>query len=346
MNSLFSFPRDDVITPLRHTSDADDGTTLRRDAGHRARRDGADDQPTFRVESDQSPDPHDQFMVFQLGSQAAGPAVLDTTEVEPALDGSDDAPDVLMRLEMLSFNLGANEDIDSQTRATMRLNVGKDESSSNKLFDTAFWSVAAGLSLYDTATGKAPEPKLLKSDISRAFGNRPIEVPGGLGRLSFQVVKHKEQPWWKRAFGFLQSRTAEHLIALLGFPAITHQAIDLLDELMNRVADAEPEPLFKSVPMRLALSSYARESFTGGNERIRMGCLKPGVCVFVRSSHYGVLKSADVGYFPAVSKLAPLHVSPDDVYAGRYDDPLRDVTYALFRIKMKEATLDPGFRFP
>src|SRR5262249_9470869 len=152
-----------------------------------------------------------------------------------------------------------------------------------------FWSIAAGLSLYNQANNAKPESKDYKADLQRAFGNRPIEIPGGLGRLSFEVIKHKEPPWWKRIFQFAQSETGQSLVSLLGFPAITRQAIAVIDQLLDRLVDAQPEPLFKSLPMRLALSKYARNEFTGGNPKVRIGALSRGFCVMARGKDFDVI---------------------------------------------------------
>src|SRR5271165_1571688 len=104
----------------------------------------------------------DQFMVFQLNSSLDGPTILDATEVQPNIDGSLDNPDVLVGIEMLSFHVGEHEDIDKNTRVTLRMDIGKDESSTDKRFDAVFWSIAAGLQLYDNVKDAKTESKDLK----------------------------------------------------------------------------------------------------------------------------------------------------------------------------------------
>jgi hypothetical protein len=290
-------------------------------------------------------DTADQFVVFQLSNQMDGPAILESSQVEPKIDGSRDEPDVLVGVEMLSFQVGESEDIDKNTRATLRLNFGKDESSTDRQFDAAFWSIAAGLSLYDQAkTGRAAG-KDLKADFRKAFGGRPIEIPGGLGRLTFEVVKHEEPSWWKRTFRFLVSDTGKSLISVLGFPAITNQAIDVLDQLFDKLTESKPETLFKSKPMRLALSKYARTEFVGGNPRVRMGCLSPGFAFLARGRDFPALSQSDLLYYPTHGKLVPASVSEADLMAGTYDDPLSDVTYVALRIGMRGTRLDPSFNY-
>ena len=133
--------------------------------------------------------------------------------------------------------------------------------------------------------------------------------------------------------------------SILGFPALTTQAIHMLDELMNRLDDSEPEVLFKSLPMRLALTQQAKSDYTGGNDRIRMGCLNPGFCILARGRDFSTLISSDAIYYPSYGKLVPMSISQADLMSGNYDDPFEDVTYAIFRVGMKKTKLDPTFNY-
>src|SRR5690606_24981683 len=184
-----------------------------------------------------------QFVNFQLSNSLDKPSIQESSQVEPILSGSNEQPDMLVNLEMLSFHIGANEKIDKNSRATIRINIGKDETSRDKYFNTEFWSIAAGLDLYNQAKNKVADPKELKSDFKQAFGNRPIEIPGGLSKMTFEVVKHREPKWWQNIFKFLQSETGKSLISTVGFPAISSTAINMLDELLNRLDKSEPEIL-------------------------------------------------------------------------------------------------------
>ena len=246
---------------------------------------------------------------------------------------------------MLSFHVGANEPIDKDTRATMRITFGKDQSSTDQRFDTLFWSIAAGLQLYDSAKNKPAESKDLNGDFRKAFGNRPIAIPGGLGRLSFQVIKHKEPAWWRKLVGFAQSDTAKSLVSILGFPAITTQAIALIDEQVGRLDDSAPAILFKSIPMRLALSQWAREEFTGGNPRIRMGSLRQGFSVLARGRDYETIAKSNASHFAHYGKLALTGVNESAIVSGNYEDPFKDSTYAVFRVGMRGTKIEPTFNF-
>ena len=338
--SYFNFSVDDVITSYSVTKDLVTKQKSMASKGEQTRglAFSTDKSSTIPIE--------DQFIVFQFNPNSdEGATILESSEIEPKISGSIESPDVLVALEMLSFNLGENESIDSDTRATMRINFGKDASSTDKKFDTVFWSIAAGLNLYDQTQGKPSESKDLNSDFQRAFANRPIEIPGGLGKLSFEVVKHNEPPWWKRIFNFGQSNTGQSLVSALGFPAITTQAIGLLDELFDKFDGAEPEVLFKSLPMRLALSKFAIDEFTGGNSRVRIGTLSRGFCVMARGRDYQAIAKSNSIYYPTYGKLVPANVSVPDFLGGKYEDPLKDITYAVFRLGMRETKLDPTFNY-
>ena len=287
----------------------------------------------------------DQFFVFQMSTETSGPTILESTQVKPLIQGGKDTPDVLLAVEMVSFHLGQAENVDPHTKATLRLNIGKDESSSDKKFDAAFWSIAAGLSLYDQVKGKAAAGKDLKSDFQAAFGGRPVEVPGGLSKITFDVIKHKEPPWWKKIFSFLESGTGQALVSTLGFPALAEQAVKVVDELLDKLDNSSPEILFHGFPMKLALSQYARDEFSGGNPRVKLGCLNRGFCIFTRGRDFNTVANSNAIYYPTYGKLVPATVDQADLLTGRYDDPLKDVTYGVFRFGTKDVKLDPTFQY-
>ncbi|MEZ4927550.1 MAG: hypothetical protein R3A50_14820 [Saprospiraceae bacterium] len=286
-----------------------------------------------------------QFIIFQLNNTETGGTVLETSTVNPTLDGGDDAPDVQMSVEMIAFHIGKDEGIPEGTRATMRLVIGKDENSRDKFFDTAFWTIAAGLRLYDQSKGKAADSKDLKADFTKAFGKRPIEIPGGLARMTFEVVKHKEPQWWQRVFGFLQSGTGQALTSVIGFPAITQTAIGLVDELLNKLNEDLTGVLFKSRPLTLALSKMAKDDFSGGNPRVKVGSLSPGFCVIARGRDYGLLSNADAYFYTAYGKLVPSSVTEEQLLNDDYDDPFENCTYGIFKIGMRGTKLNPDFNY-
>ncbi|GEM_PF-2643975 len=157
MHEFFGFPSDAVVTPMRNVPSGECLEKLHRRPEKSAARAGA----PLSIEGGAGFDLARQFLVFQLSAAPDGPAVLEPTSVDPAIAGSPDEPDVLMRLELLSFHVGSAEAIDPQTRATLRINIGKDESSTDKKFETAFFAAARGTTMPGTcvprtATGTRP----------------------------------------------------------------------------------------------------------------------------------------------------------------------------------------------
>lgn len=342
--SLFSFDLDRTLTGLPAAR-----PMARKGGAAKARAGDAWPGETTFIGDDgvvaSGSDMADQFVVFQLGENMDGPAILSAEDVKPKLAGSDDEPDVLAKLNLVSFHVGADERIEKGTRATMRINFGKDPSSTDRMFDTAFWAIAAGLKLHNDGTGQPALTKELSADINRAFGNRPIEIPGGLGNLSFEVVKHQEPQWWQKIFSFLQGGTGQTLTSVLGFPAVTQTAIGMIDELVGRLAEDDPEVLFKSKPMRLALTERAYQEFTGGSPRVRLGSLNSGYCVLARHGDYQAIAGSNAVFFPTHGLLAPASADPADHASLTSRNPLHGLTYAVFRVRTKGVALDPNFSF-
>jgi hypothetical protein len=254
--------------------------------------------------------------------------------------GSSEKPDALAVVQLASFSVGSEEGIDKNTRATLRLDLGKDSQSESPL-DTVFWSIAAGMNLYDDFKKKRSEAKDLRTDFNDAFSRRPVEIPGALGRLSFEVVKHKEPKWWQRVFTFLQSGTGKTLTAAVGFPAITGQAVGFLDELLNRLEKSDPEILFKSRPMTIALSARARDSFNAGVPSVNVGVMNPGFCLLARGRDYRALVENEPVYMGAYGLLKPKQMPLEDFLQSPAENPFNKITYAVLKVGTAETKLNP-----
>ena len=260
----------------------------------------------------------DQFIAYQISKAAEGPALLDTSAVQPGLAGSAEQPDVLARMNLISFHIGKGEGHRRRHPCHATHHLRRRPSSSTRMLDTAFWAVAAGLKLYQD--GKVAQDKQLAADLNRAFANRPVEIAGGLGLLSFEVVRHEEPvvaaavrlcAWPHRPDAHQRAR----------FPAITQPALSLVDELLGRLADDPHEVLFKSAPMRLALSRRAHDNFTGGNARIKLGALDDGYCVLARGRDHDTLVAADPVFHPTHGILAPASANPARIEELTTDNP-------------------------
>ncbi len=286
----------------------------------------------------------DQFVLFQFNQDPNGPTLLDTSEVVPSQQGSLDKPDALAIVQMAAFCVGSDEDVDKNTRATLRLDLGKDSNSDSPL-NTVFWSIAAGLNLYDSFKKKPSEGKDLKTDFNEAFSRRPVEIPGGLGRLSFEVVKHSEPKWWQKIFSFLQSGTGKALTSAIGFPAITGQAIGFLDELLNRLDKSNPKVLFKSRPLTLALTARARDTFTAGVPNINVGVMNPGFCLLARGRDYPIILENKPEYMGAFGLLKPQDMDLQEFLKSPSNNPFNRITYAVLKVGTAETKLNPALDY-
>ena len=289
-------------------------------------------------------DIRDQFVVFQFSKTPDGPTILDTSQVEPIKEGSADKPDALAVVQLASFSVGTDEEINKNTRATLRLDLGKDSNSDSPL-DTVFWSIAAGMNLYDDIKRKPSEAKDLKTDFNEAFSRRPVEIPGALGKLSFEVIKHKEPKWWQRIFTFLQSSTGKTLTSAVGFPAITGQAIGFLDELLNRLDKSNPEVLFKSRPMTLALTTRSRDSFNAGVPSVSVGVMNPGFCLLARGRDYKTLVDNKPVYMGAYGLLKPKEMDLQEFLQSPSANPFNKMTYAILKVGTAETKLNPSLDY-
>jgi hypothetical protein len=285
----------------------------------------------------------DQFLAFYLNPEEEGDRILESSQVAPSVEGGADQPDIMTKVQLEAFHVGQGENVDRKTRATLRMTLGKDKSSTDRVFDDVFWAVAAGLRLYDDSKKKRSSAKDLSADFDQALGKRPIEVPGGLGLLSFEVVRHREPPWWRRIFSFVGSGTGRTLISALGFPALTLTAVNVVDELLNRLDRSEPHVLFKSRPLRLAFSEYAKQQF-GGGATTRVGSMTPGRWLLARGRDYATMLREKPVFWPAYGRLFPAEAELTDVVNGN-DGGLGNLTYGVLRVGIRAAKLDPQFNY-
>jgi hypothetical protein len=163
--------------------------------------------------------------------------------------------------------------------------------------------------------------------------------------MTFQVIKHKEPAWWRRVFEFAGGDAAKSIISMLGFPALTNDAIRMINQLLDRFDDSAPEVLFQSRPLRFALTQRAKDEITGGSERVPMGALNKGYCLLARGRDFATVVDHDAYYYPTYEKLLPASVSPEQAFAGKYNDPFAGMTYAVFRLGLAETQLAPRVSF-
>lgn len=281
----------------------------------------------------------DQFRVLNLVADANGQhAFRDPHDTLPALAGTDALPDVKARIELVAFSAGGIAGEKTQN-ATLRLDVAQDEQSPSPL-QPLFWSIAAGLdlaALFDA--NRKDAPKNYRHDFQRSFGQRPIEIGGGIAKIRFEVVAHESPPWWRQIFTFAKGRTGKALIHALGFPGILSEAVDLVDNALNQFDRARVGVLFQSAPMTFALTARAREEYTLGSPGVSIGSLNQGFSLLVPHRHFQRVLELRPRYLATFGRLLPADQTAIDMASDAYVDPFAAIPYAVLRIKLEQAAL-------
>jgi len=278
-----------------------------------------------------------QFILLQLsdGEQR----ILNTTQVVPKLQGSDEKPDINMKLDFEGFRIGSNEDIEPDTKATLQLQIGQEHSAGE--LDKLFYCINGGLDLYNKITGKPSESKDFKKSTADALGKKPISLPEGAGEITLSVVKHEEPKWWQKIFSFAQSDTGQDLISLIGFPGVTKTAVNCLSGMLDKLFDDEPDILFQSRPVKLAFTQSAKDDLSSGLATNLVSCLNEGIWVMARKEDYKTIIDSKPKYFIGYGILAPDEMNEIEALDDK-SNPFSKITYAIIKAKMKEVDLKEG----
>jgi hypothetical protein len=273
-----------------------------------------------------------QFGVFSLVSEDGGLVVRDPHFIEPSLTG--DEPDVETRIQLAAFN-APNFGNEGYTGATLRLDIGQDELSDSPL-RPVFWSIAAALDLAKSQSGEARNNDY-RLDFSSALNNRPVSIPGGLAELRFEVVANKPKPWWREIFSFGASDAGSALATAIGFPMVGPAALKLLDQAFDELID-NAEPLFRSRPIRFAMSAKAKEDFTGNVPGFELPALNPGFHVLARSQDFSVISAQKAKFLAGYGVLVPSDMSLQDLHSGA-NHALSNIPYAVIRVQSRNVNL-------
>lgn len=306
---------------------------------------GADQRPYYAVNEQrqiQNEDElGDQFFVYQIArGEGAVPerVLMDPLSVTPALTGEEvDKRDVLVEVSLLSFHLGALPR--SYEKATLKLALAKDQASSDRYFDIAYWTITAGLELFNNK-GEPPDPKEYQYSSKESFGRRPVEIAGGLGKIQFHLVRHRGLTWWKRIFNLFLSAPGQALLSVFGFPALAQNAIQMVDRVLEEI-QGDVDVLFRSRFLTLAFTQKAKSDFEQNNGLVKVGSLSPGYWLFVPGRYVEKINTEldNLVYNHTLGQL----VQSDKPYGH---DPLPDVPYLVLGAKMVATKLDHDFSMP
>ncbi len=288
-------------------------------------------------------DLRDQFFVFQLVPAENDRFFVRTPQdIEPELETSGDFPDVVLDTRLLNFHLGSDEEISSDTRATVRITFGSDQNTerSRAMGENLYWAITSGLQLWNTR-GKKVQPRAYESDFRQVFGNKYVELPGGAGTLKVEIVKHRGTSWWEKVFNFANSNAGIGLISALGFPGVTSRVLNFVDEAANSFVGDNAKVMFSSRGLPLTFSKQARDEISSTGTRI--GSLQSGIWIFARGRDLPLLGSHEMIYDATLRRLFPVQSKIADIVSGKADDPLKDVTYAVLSSRLKTRKITVGF---
>lgn len=292
-----------------------------------------------------SSDFQNQFFVFQQYLINNNPRVVEASKVEPELETNEQNPDIVIDAQLDSFHLSGSdsESIDQNTKATLRLTFGYDDNTERgrSFDDTLYWAITTGINLWNDAKREKSKPKELKTDFKTAFGNKFIELPGAAGNMKLEIIKHRKPSWWEKAFKFLNSNAGRTLTSSLGFPAVTSQVIDFVDQAASNFEGNRAEVLFSSRWMKLAFSKQAKQDIIANGTAV-VGSLQNGYWVLARGRDLPKLSNQEMIYNATYGLLIPKGENIEQlISSGR--DPLNDVTYAIMKVRMKPRKINVGF---
>lgn len=278
-----------------------------------------------------------QFTLFQLTSEG----VRDIHAAAAALKGSDEKPDIQVRIELVSFQIPCQDGIGDNMKATLRLDVGQDRSSQSDR-DPLFWSIAAGLDLASQALASS-DPKERSANLSQPFKDRPIEIPGGLAEMRIELIAHQEPAWWRRIFSLTDNVAVRKLVSAVGFPGIALDAVKLLDEIIGRFEAARAVPIFQSRPLTLALNERAATDFSSGIDSVVPAVLNNGLFLMLRHCDVDVLRTEPPVYMGGYRRLAPKKNWDGKILKVSQNDPYCDLNYVIIRVKTRETRIESRF---
>ena len=272
----------------------------------------------------------DQFIALNLESNADNTHSFKLSHnSSPTLEGGDDNPDVALKIEMIAFSAGEGDP--SKGSATLRLDVCQHKNNYGAM-EPLYWSIAAGVDIASLFK-KGVSPSNYRKDFQSSFSNREIEVPGGLCNLSFELVRHKEQPWWQKIFKFANTGAGSVLLDAAGFPGITRGAVDIIDQAFDRLHNADKDILFKSAMAPYALSAFGVEDYTLGSSGVKIGVLNKGFTLLVPQRHVAIFEELAPTILPSQGRLLPRGVSELEALDPDYKNPFDSVPYVVLKVK-------------
>jgi hypothetical protein len=282
-----------------------------------------------------------QFIPFQIVGNQDKNLVQQVHEIDPLLEGKEDRPDVLMRVEMIDFHLAEDERLNKRDRATMNITIRQENAVDDKL-EPLYWVASAGLDLYDIFHEKDRREKV-KTDLHEVFSRRPIELPNGVGVLKFDVIKHREKRWYDFAFDIFNSKIGKTAVFAFGLPGVAIEAAGIVKNLFDKLKEKNAEVLFDSMEMPLVFTKAAKDRMLKDNAHNMVGAIQPGMFLLARGRDFERFKGQSPFYHYTYQKLYPQGTTQEQMMDPDFIDPFKNCTYALFRVAMVDAKLNPAY---
>jgi len=282
-----------------------------------------------------------QFIPFQIVGTEEENIIQQVHDIDPVLEGKEDRPDVLMRVEMVDFHLAEDERLNKRDRATMNITIRQENAVDDKL-EPLYWVASAGLDLYNLYNDKNKREKA-STDLHEVFARRPIELPNGVGVLKFDVVKHREKRWYDFAFDIFTSKIGKAAVSVFGLPGVALEAAGIVKNLFNKLKDNNAEILFDSMELPLVFTKAAKDRMLKDNTNNMVGAIQPGMFLLARGRDFQLFKSLAPFYHYTYQKLYPQGTTNEQMMDVNFSDPFKNCTYALFRVAMVDTKLHPAY---
>lgn len=268
----------------------------------------------------------DQFFVYQL----AGGSLVSPTSIEPEISTTEKAPDVLLDVQLEAFHFAESLHAEN-AGATMNILMNKSPLSRSAAPNLNYF-VTTALKLVKPDAAKNLNPVDYQSDFSDALGSSKIGAPGGVGQLTITINRHDQPSWWSSMLDWVAGTPGgQALTAALGFPGVTSEVVKFVENMVSSVKNAQQ--IIDSAQMKFAFSKEAKNKLMRG-DNATVACLNSGRWVMIKGSDFDAVFKTQPKLLTEYGLLYPSKTAPEDVVKANYQDPFREITYAVFNVDL------------
>jgi len=299
-------------------------------------------------------DPTDgaQGVILQLVQETDGNfKAVDPYSIQPEIEGSAETPDIYMKMTMEKFHIDKRIYCDKNSTATFRLVVGPAQNKISEKVKPIFWVISAGMKLHELfSNNQGDRDQKMDINLDESFNGKPIEIPGGVVSIHLDVVKHRHPKWWKNLFNFLKDTVGKTVISAIGFPAVTGEAINIIDNTLNQIDRLKDrEYIFSSTRTGILVSltkwgDQKAEWFGAtGDFSGSLGSLNPGVWIMIQTKDIPFFTKTPFYFDQVYGGLIPIGTTPLEAKAPDFVNPFDNTTFAVFKVDMVPTNLSVDF---